>query len=159
MKSERAKQGLIARKHGKNHTPEYAVWNRMIERCTNQNHKSFNDYGGREIKICKQWRESFESFYADMGPRPSPEHSIDRINNDGNYEPGNCRWATRVQQGQNKRNNHRVTINGTTKSLMQWCHDIGISYATVYHRVRDGLSIEDAITIPQFQVRKGKRCL
>jgi hypothetical protein len=89
--------------HGKRHVPEYAIWNQIKQRCRNPNATRFSDYGGRGINVCERWAESFEAFYADMGPRPSSKHSIDRTNNDGNYEPGNCRWATGSQQAFNRR--------------------------------------------------------
>ena len=83
--------------------PGYAIWHGMRQRCLNPNHASWKNYGGRGIQVCERWRRSFADFVADMGPRPSPTHSIDRIDVNGNYEPGNCRWATPFQQSQNKR--------------------------------------------------------
>jgi hypothetical protein len=85
-------------------TKEYECWSRMIDRCYNPRNKSYKDYGGRGMLICPEWRESFAAFFAYMGKRPSAKHSIDRFpNNDGNYEPGNCRWATAKQQRANRR--------------------------------------------------------
>ena len=86
-----------------NPAPEYSAWVRMIDRCTNPGHEFWARYGGRGISVCQQWRDDFLNFYADMGPRPSPQLSLDRINNDGNYEPGNCRWATKSEQARNRK--------------------------------------------------------
>lgn len=89
--------------HGMCHSPEYLIWNQMIQRCYNKNQYSYNNYGGRGIKVCPRWLDSFVYFHDDMGNKPSIEYSIDRINNDGNYEPSNCRWATKLDQASNRR--------------------------------------------------------
>ena len=94
-------------RHGFWKTKEYSIWNAMRQRCTNPNSQRWKHYGGRGIKVCDEWLKSFVSFYEHIGPKPGPEYSLDRINNDGNYEPGNVRWATIIQQANNQRRNRK----------------------------------------------------
>lgn len=144
---------VVATTHGKHRTPEYRAWNGMLYRCTNPRSKSFKDYGGRGIVVCERWRHSFENFYADMGQRPSKKHSIDRKDNDGNYEPGNCRWATRSAQNSNRRilprRNARVISHaGQRLTISQWANLAGMSYAVLNQRLHKGMGFADAISTP-----------
>jgi hypothetical protein len=100
-------------------TAEYKVWTGINRRVFNKNEKSFPDYGGRGITVCERWRQ-FENFLEDVGKRPSSGHSIDRIDSNGNYEPGNVKWSTRKEQNNNKRNNRLMTFYGKTMTLVQW---------------------------------------
>ena len=116
MSSERMKkQGT----HNMYRTPEYNIWMSMKKRCLNKSHKSYHLYGGRGISVCDKWM-GFSGFIEDVGLRPSKNHSLDRIDNNGNYEPQNVRWATRREQQRNKRNNRLITYNGETKCLSEW---------------------------------------
>lgn len=138
--------------HGRRYDKIYQIWSTMIQRCTNPNHIQWEDYGGRGITVCQRWME-FENFLEDMG-ECSNGHSIDRIDNDGNYEKSNCRWATGSQQCRNKRNNHLVTHNGYTKCITQWAEELGINIKTLAFRLNsDNWSTEDALTIPVGQKR------
>lgn len=103
LKHERNVNQPYSRTHGMNKTPEHRAWSSMIQRCTNEKQDSFADYGGRGITVCERWLRSFEAFFINVGPRPSPAHTLDRKDTNGNYEPGNVRWATRAQQAQNRR--------------------------------------------------------
>lgn len=126
------------RTHGKTNTPEFNVWKHMLSRCHNANNKSFKNYGGRGIAVCDQWRKSFEMFLSDVGPRPSVQHSIERIDNNGNYEAANCKWATRIEQGSNKRNNVMVTIEGVEKTISEWARNYGVDPRTAWFRHKQG---------------------
>lgn len=129
--------------------PEYTVWCAMVQRCTNCKDDAFINYGGRGIKVCDRWRNSFADFLADMGERPSAAHSIERLNNDGHYEPNNVLWATVVRQANNKRSNVRVAYLGRTQTVAEWCRELGLRPFTVYNRLNHcGWSPERALTTP-----------
>lgn len=123
--------------HGLSHSPEYRVWLSMIQRCTNPKRNGYGRYGGRGILVCDRW-SAFENFLSDMGPRPSLQHSLDRIDGDGNYEPGNCRWATQVEQMRNMHRNVRLTFDGRTQCVRQWAAELGLSPYTIYSRIKRG---------------------
>jgi len=131
--------------HGMKKSPEWGTWSTMRGRCYNQKTIHYADYGGRGITVCDEWRHSFEQFYKDMGDRPTSKHSLDRINNDGNYEPGNCRWATGVQQHNNTRGNVFITHNGEVKTVAQWCFILGLSRHTIDWGLNKGLSINEIL--------------
>lgn len=122
---------------------EHAAWSHMTQRCNNPKHPRYQHYGGRGIKVCEHWLK-FENFLADIGPAPSEELSLDRIDNNGNYEPGNVRWATTQQQNENRR--MVKVING--KSYAQISRELGGNRLLVSGRVRQGWSLEDAISKP-----------
>lgn len=127
--------------HGMANSPEYRTWSHMIDRCENSRDKDFANYGGRGIRICTRWRESFEAFHSDMGSRPSAGHSIDRIDCNGDYCPENCRWATASEQALNRRH-RKLTLNGESLTVSQWSAKLGISRATLKWRIRQGLAVE-----------------
>ena len=116
-------------------SPEYAAWTALQRRCDRPTHKQYSDYGGRGIRVCERWR-TFAHFFADMGSRPSPDHSLDRIDNDGDYEPGNCRWATSAQQMRNQRYNRWVVVRGTRMVLADAAAMLGVNPSTVKRRAR-----------------------
>jgi hypothetical protein len=127
----------------------------MIIRCTNPKHPNWKNYGGRGISVCDEWRHSFKAFLAHIGPRPSSEHSLDRYpNNDGNYEPGNVRWATRSQQRRNTRVNHFVEISGMRKTIAEWVEYFQISRNTVQARIKAGWSVERALSTPPKRIQE-----
>lgn len=129
-------------------TGEYRSWRMMIQRCHNSKHTHFSFYGGRGITVCQQWRNSFERFLADMGLRPSSKHSIERRDNNGNYEPENCRWATRKEQMRNMRRNRLVTFDGETMCLSEWTEKLRFPRNLLKYRLDSGMSVEAAITTP-----------
>lgn len=123
--------------HGRTHTVEYRIWGGIIDRCTNPRGKDWANYGGRGIAVDPRWRV-FENFLADMGRRPAPTLSVDRIDNDGPYAPGNCRWATHRVQSRNSRQNVLYEYGGRVKPLCDWADESGINRITFYWRFKQG---------------------
>ena len=150
--------GLNSRTHGMTGTPEYGVWIGMRRRCLEKNHRDYRRYGGRGIKVCKRWLNSFENFLNDIGPRPSINHSIERKNNAGNYEPGNCVWATRKEQCSNRRSNRFLTIDSITRTIKQWSIETGIKRQTISFRLKNGWSPNQIIS-PTMRKHYRKRML
>jgi len=132
--------------HGMAGTLTYKTWAGMVQRCTNPNEDSFRHYGGRGIKIDPRWLD-FDNFLADMGTKPKGM-SIDRIDNNGNYEPGNCRWATPSQQHNNMRSNRLLTLNGRTQNVTQWANELGVKPNLIFQRLHYGWSDERTLTEP-----------
>jgi len=137
--------------HGMSGRPEYQVWADMIGRCENENRENHERYGGRGIEVCPAWRESFEAFLADVGPRPSRHYSIERIDNARGYEPGNCRWATAAEQSRNKRNTHSIEHAGRTMCLADWARHIGICPKSLRKRIHKWGVQRALSTPPQIQ--------
>lgn len=153
-----AREQTVARSttHGMSSTSEYRIWRTMQSRCYNQNVPEYARYGGRGIMVCRRWhgKTGFINFIADMGLRPSKAHSIDRINNDGNYEPGNCRWATRAEQSANRKMTRWVEYKGERLPVSVLAQRLGIGTGVLCYRLDIGLTIEEAIARP---IRKRKR--
>jgi hypothetical protein len=126
--------------HGKYHTPERRVWTGMKTRCVNSNEKAWKHYGGRGITVCERWlgEDGFANFLTDVGPRPSPQHSIERDNVNGNYEPSNCRWATKKEQMRNRRDTLRIFRHGELITLKSACELEGVNYYSARCRLRKG---------------------
>jgi len=137
-----------ALKHGASargrEAPEYHSWRSMIGRCCLKTDRYFANYGGRGITVCQRWRESFEAFRADMGPRPLGR-TLDRIDVNGNYEPGNCRWATAREQGEHRTDNRLITFNGETRTLTDWASAKGLSVGALWRRLESGWPVDKAL--------------
>lgn len=125
------------------------VWRTMHNRCYNQKQKSYPDYGGRGISVDARWHgaEGYKNFVADMGPCPDG-HSIEREDNDANYGPNNCKWATRLEQGRNKRNNRKITAGAETKTLAEWARTLGCTNGAILARIKAGMTEQEAVTMP-----------
>ncbi len=137
---------------GRGFRAEEWVWRGMKRRCYDPNCKSYADYGGRGIKVCERWQH-FANFLADMGPRPSPHHQLDRFpDNNGDYRPGNCRWVVSRQNNRNRRDNHRIMFDGKNLCLAEWSELTGISRHAIVGRLTRGWSIKATLTTPMRHV-------
>lgn len=126
-------------------TPEWSAWKGMKQRCYLPTNAKFSLYGGRGIRVCKRWRNSFETFLADMGRKPSPSHSLERRDVDGDYEPNNCRWATQKEQCRNQRRNRRFTYSGREMTLAELCELTGIEHSHIRYHLGRGRSPDEAV--------------
>jgi len=138
-------------------SPELAAWRAMIARCSNPKNRVWHNYGGRGIRVCDRWSGSFKNFLSDMGRRPSDRHSIDRVNNDGNYEPSNCRWALAVEQSNNRRGIKRIVVGDVALSAPEWSRITGIHKDTIHGRIERGWDPELAVSAAPDRSMKGRR--
>lgn len=141
------------RTHGMSRSLEYGIWSSIKDRCDNPNSSRYADYGGRGISMSEGWRQDFEVFFRDVGQRPTTRHTIERKDNDKGYEPGNVIWATYSEQGKNKRNNVRITFKGRTQILEDWAKETKLNSKTIVYRLKQGWSVEKALTVPKLGSR------
>lgn len=134
-------------KHGLSASSEYKIWTGMRQRCENPKHIKYKRYGGRWITVCERWK-LFDNFLADMGFRPNICLSIERVNNNGNYEPGNCKWATRKEQQRNMASNHLIEFNGRSMTLVAWAEEVGLKPSVIHGRIWMGWTIKETLTTP-----------
>ena len=143
----RANTGNLKRRHNLRRTPEYQTWAGMTQRCLNPNNPQFHNYGGRGIKVCERWLD-FQAFYNDMGVRPSASSEIDRIDNNGDYCPENCKWVDHKTNSNNRRTNVVLELNGVKKNVTEWADHLGLTQSAVYARLKRGWSVERTLTTP-----------
>lgn len=135
--------------HGKSNSRAYGIWCGIKARCFNKNERAYKHYGARGITMCQRWKDNFTAFLADMGEPPT-DYQIDRIDNDGNYELGNCRWVSCGVNMRNQRRTLRATINGETRPVIDWCESLGVvAYKTARDRVHQGWAPDVAVTTPK----------
>lgn len=137
-------------------TTEYNAWHQMIQRCVNPSNRRFKYYGARGIKVCERWRLSFKAFLDDLGLRPTPEHSLGRKDNDGDYEPGNCEWQTEPQQRRNTSYSHYLEHDGKRLTVAEWARETGLNVHTLHYRLRAGWTTTDTLTTPPGTAKGGR---
>ena len=149
LKKEVARvNGSLVRTHGLTNSSEFRIWTGIKTRCYNPNACEYKNYGGRGIVMAEAWRRSFASFYADLGPRPSMDHEVERIDNDGPYSSGNCRWAPYWEQSQNTRRTVRLSFAGETLRLKEWSERLSIRVDTLRARIDRGWDVERVLMSP-----------
>lgn len=128
---------------------EYEAWHTMKARCLNKNNHAYHRYGGRGIRVCLRWRQSFAEFFKDMGPKPTSKHQLDRYpDNDGNYKPSNCRWATPQENCRNRNNRRLLTYQGETLCLAEWAERLGIGWEVLDGRIKRGWTAKEIVETP-----------
>lgn len=132
-------------RHGRSGTPVYVCWQKMVRRCHDEGDRAYPDYGGRGIRVCDEWRRSFSAFLADVGEK-GDDDTVERVDVDGHYEPGNVIWLPRAYQNKNKRNNRRIEHGGVTKIAADWAREFGVSAGALLYRLDSGVPFEDAVT-------------
>jgi hypothetical protein len=145
---KRERMGQLTHRHGMSRSAEYRSWRAMINRCTYSKTSGYEFYGGRGITVCERWRRDFSVFLADVGPRPSANHSLDRTDNSLGYEPGNCSWRVSHAQSRNRRSTRIIRAFGKSQCVSDWANEYGITIACLFARLRKGIPIEAALTIP-----------
>lgn len=133
---------------GERRTTEYRTWTHIKQRCHKESNNRYYNYGAKGIVVCERWRDSYKNFLEDMGRKPTPKHTIDRIDNMGNYEPSNCRWATKKEQAQNTSLNRNVELNGETHCVSEWARRKGMSVRTLCYRLDAGWTVQEALEYP-----------
>ena len=131
-------------KHGMHATPTWAAWKDMKRRCLKPEAPNYHRYGGRGISVCDSWKDSFQNFLNDMGVRPDGM-TLERLNNNGDYNPTNCAWAPRSVQASNTRRNRRITIDGISKTIREWAREVGMNRSAIRHRLEAGWTDRDAV--------------
>jgi hypothetical protein len=155
LRLERFAEAITSHGHtsGGKASPEYKAWCHLKERCLNPTHAHYHNYGGRGITVCDEWRDSFEVFHRDMGPRPTARHTIERKDNDAGYCKANCVWATRQEQAENRRSNNYLEHDGRRRTITEWSRVVGIPEPTISLRLKRGWSVADALTRPPVDTR------
>lgn len=154
LQKQRASES--SRTHGMSRSLEHRIWSGMKTRCYNAKHQSYNGYGSRGIKVCERWHD-FSNFLADIGTAPSPSHTIERIDVNGDYEPSNCRWLHKSDQAKNTRRSIKLTMDGITKGPEEWAPLVGISAWAIRERVKHGWPDHEALTVPARYKRHNDR--